>query len=116
MLPGLSGAEIKLCKANSSIIAKFAFRSETCQFTRVHYDTEPLREMAILLLHVITTALRLRRPGGAGSIIAEPLLVKRQLLIINRSRHRGPNLNREVRSHPTPRLSRNAINLTRRRI
>lgn len=63
-----------------------------------------MREMAILLLHIITTALRLLRPGAAGSIIAESLLVKHQLLIINRSRHREPNLNRAVRSHPTPRF------------
>jgi hypothetical protein len=51
-----------------------------------------MHDLAILFLHVITTALRLLRPGGARSIIAESLLVKHQLLIINRSRQRGPNL------------------------
>ena len=51
-----------------------------------------MRDLAILFLHVITTALRLLRPGGARSIIAESLLVKQQLLIINRSRQRGSNL------------------------
>ena len=51
-----------------------------------------MRDLAILFLHLITTALRLLRPGGARSIIAESLLIKQQLLIINRSRQRGPNL------------------------
>lgn len=51
-----------------------------------------MRELAILILHVVTTTVRLRRPGGARSIVAESLLVKHQLLIINRSRKRGPNL------------------------
>jgi len=31
-------------------------------------------------------------PGGARSIVAESLLLKHQLLILNRSRHRSPNL------------------------
>lgn len=51
-----------------------------------------MSDLAILFLHVIVTILRLLRPGGARSIIAESLLVKQQLLIINRSRQRGPNL------------------------
>lgn len=51
-----------------------------------------MRELAILLLHLITTVIKLLRPGGARSIIAESLLVKHQILIINRSRQRGPNL------------------------
>ena len=51
-----------------------------------------MRDLVILFLHLITTALRLLRPGGARSIIAESLLAKQQLLIIHRSRQRGPNL------------------------
>jgi len=45
-----------------------------------------MRDLAILCLHLITTALRLLRPGGARLVIVESLLVKQQLLIINRSR------------------------------
>jgi hypothetical protein len=48
--------------------------------------------MAILFVHVNTTARRLFRSGGARSMIAESVLVKWQLLIINRSRHLVPNL------------------------
>jgi transposase InsO family protein len=51
-----------------------------------------MRDLAILFLHLITTITRLFGPGGARSIVAESLLVKHQLLIINRSRERAPNL------------------------
>ena len=51
-----------------------------------------MRDLAILFLHLITITLNLLRLGGARSIIAESLLIKHQLLIIERSRGRGPNL------------------------
>ena len=51
-----------------------------------------MRDLLILLVHLITTTARLRGPGGARSVIAESLLVKHQLLILNRSRQRAPNL------------------------
>jgi transposase InsO family protein len=46
----------------------------------------------VLFLHLLVTIARLAGPGGARSIVAESLLVKRQLLILNRSRKRSPNL------------------------
>jgi hypothetical protein len=51
-----------------------------------------VRDLAVLLLHLLTTAARLAGPGGARSVVAESLLVKQQLLILNRSRKRSPNL------------------------
>ena len=51
-----------------------------------------MRALLILLVHLITTTARLLGPGGARSVIAESLLVKHQLLILNRSRQRAPNL------------------------
>ena len=51
-----------------------------------------MRDLAILFIHMITTIARLFGPGGARSIVAESLLIKHQLLIINRSRERAPNL------------------------
>lgn len=54
---------------------------------------QPMRELGVLFLHFLTTVARLLGPGGARSIIAESLLIKQQLLIINRSRQGGPNLN-----------------------
>ena len=51
-----------------------------------------MRDLLILLVHLIATLARLMGPGGLRSVLAESLLVKQQLLILNRSRHRAPNL------------------------
>jgi putative transposase len=51
-----------------------------------------VRDLAILFLHLLTTLARLAGPGGARSVIAESVLVKQQLLVLNRSRKRAPNL------------------------
>jgi len=51
-----------------------------------------MRDLAILLIHLIATIAKLVGRGGARSIVAESLLIKHQLLILNRSRERAPNL------------------------
>ena len=51
-----------------------------------------MRDLVILFVHVIATLARLLGPGGIRSVIAETVLVKQQLLILNRSRQRSPNL------------------------
>jgi len=51
-----------------------------------------MRDLVVLFLHLIVSIVRLIRPGGARSIVAESVLVKHQLLILNRSRKRSPNL------------------------
>ena len=51
-----------------------------------------MRDLLILLVHLIATLARLLGPGGLRSVVAESLLVKQHLLILNRSRHRAPNL------------------------
>jgi len=51
-----------------------------------------MRDLIILLVHLITTVFRLVRPGGLRSVLAESVLIKHQLLIVNRSRRRAPNL------------------------
>ncbi len=58
----------------------------------IGYDELVIRDLAILFIHVVVTVARLFGPGGARSIVAESLLVKHQLLIINRSRARAPDL------------------------
>jgi putative transposase len=40
----------------------------------------------------VATVARLAGPGGARAVVAESLLVNKQLLILNRSRKRSPNL------------------------
>jgi putative transposase len=51
-----------------------------------------MRDLFLLFVHAFVTALRLARPGGARSVIAESVLLKHQLLILNRTRRRAPNL------------------------
>jgi putative transposase len=51
-----------------------------------------MHDLIVLLVHLFSTVLRLFRPGGLRSVVAESVLIKHQLLIVNRSRHRAPNL------------------------
>ena len=51
-----------------------------------------MRDLALLFIHIFVTIARFFGPGGARSIIAESLLIKHQLLILNRSRTRAPAL------------------------
>jgi hypothetical protein len=45
-----------------------------------------MRDLIILLVYLIRTLARLLGPGGVRSVVAESLLIKHQLLILNRSR------------------------------
>ena len=49
-----------------------------------------MRDLAVLFLHLLATVARLAGPGGARSVVAESVLVKQQVLILNRSRRRSP--------------------------
>jgi putative transposase len=51
-----------------------------------------MRDLALLFIHLLVTIARLLGPGGARSVVAEPLLVKHQLVVVNRSRSRTPSL------------------------
>src|SRR5262245_62044666 len=51
-----------------------------------------MRDVIFLLLHLITTVIRLAGHRGLRSVMAESVLLKHQLLIVNRSRNRAPNL------------------------
>jgi len=44
-----------------------------------------MRDLVILFVHLIATFVRLLGPGGLRSVVAESVLVKQQLLILNRS-------------------------------
>src|SRR6266699_3023128 len=76
-----------------------------------------MRELVILFVHTVATLARLLGPGGIRSVVAESVLVKQQLLILNRSRQRSPNLRSSDRLVAglcallvrTPRLIRSAI-------
>jgi hypothetical protein len=51
-----------------------------------------MRDLVALFIHLLTTIALLSRPGGVRSVAAESVLAKHQLLILNRSRQRAPNL------------------------
>ena len=51
-----------------------------------------MRDLAKIFIHLLVTIARLLGPGGARSVVAESLLVKHQLLLVNRSRARSPVL------------------------
>src|ERR1035437_2482372 len=65
--------------------------SEFREFSVSCYDAD-MRNLVILFVHLLTTVARLASPGGVRSVVAESVLVKHQLLILNRSRQRAPNL------------------------
>src|SRR5262245_34291881 len=51
-----------------------------------------MRDLIAVFLHAIVTVCRTVRPGGVRSVMAQSVLLKHQLLILNRSRRRAPNL------------------------
>jgi putative transposase len=51
-----------------------------------------MRHLVVLLIHLIVVLTQLLQPGGVRSLVAESLLLKHQLLIVNRSRQRWPHL------------------------
>jgi len=55
------------------------------------YDSA-MRNLVVLFIHFVATLAWLLGPGGVGSIVAKSLLLRHQLLIVNRSRQRSPNL------------------------
>jgi hypothetical protein len=63
-----------------------------------------VRDLAVLFLHLLVTVARLAGPGGARSVVAESVLVKHQLLILNWSRKRSPNGFADAISWTRPRI------------
>jgi hypothetical protein len=51
-----------------------------------------MQDLILLIAHVLSMLVRLAGTGGVRSVIAESALLKHQLLIVNRPRHRAPNL------------------------
>src|SRR5215467_7714836 len=51
-----------------------------------------MRDIFALFLHAIVIIIRLARPGGLRSVVAESVLMRHQVLILNRGRKRAPNL------------------------
>jgi hypothetical protein len=51
-----------------------------------------MKDLLVLLVHLLTMVARLLGPGGARAVVAENLLIKQQLIVVSCSRRRAPNL------------------------
>ena len=82
---------MEYCRRKPPVRGELLICQQFREFSVFCYHAE-MRDLAILFIHLITTLVRLASPGGVRSVVAESLLVKHQLLILNRSRQRAPNL------------------------
>ena len=48
-----------------------------------------MKDLLVLLPHLLTTIAKLLGPGGAKAVVADSLLMKQQFLIMNRARRRA---------------------------
>ena len=51
-----------------------------------------MKDLLLTLLHLAVVTAKLCGPGGVRAVIAENLLLKRQLIVLRRARQRAPNL------------------------
>src|SRR5712691_4453510 len=51
-----------------------------------------MKNLLLTLLHLAVMTAKLCGPGGVRAVIAENLLLKQQLIVLRRARHRAPNL------------------------
>ena len=51
-----------------------------------------MKDLLLTLLHLAVVTAKLCGPGGVRAVIAENLLLKQQLIVLRRARHRAPNL------------------------
>jgi len=64
-------------------------------FLRTTFPSLPcsaIKDLLILLTHLLTRVAKLLGAGGARPVVADSLLMKQKLLVIHRSRRRAPNL------------------------
>jgi len=57
-----------------------------------------MRALFFLLFALLSRLVKLERPGGSRTVIAENLLLKQQLIIHSMSRQRTPNLSTRDRT------------------
>jgi len=83
---------LNLFLAKSDYLCKIALLFIDLHNQAVSVRSVPMRDLLVLLVHFLTTLARLLGPGGMRAVNAEALVVKHQLVILNRSRRRAPNL------------------------
>ena len=58
-----------------------------------------MKEKMELLIHLIVSFVRLLKPGGMKAVIAETMIMKQQLIVMNRGRGRVLKLGTSVENH-----------------
>ena len=51
-----------------------------------------MKDIALIMIHLVVTVAKLFGPGGARAVVAENILLKQQLIVLRRPRRRAPNL------------------------
>ncbi len=51
-----------------------------------------MKELFVLMAHLLTTLVKLAQPGGARAVAAESIALKHQLLMMQRTRKRAPSM------------------------
>ncbi len=74
------------------IIAEMQHFGWTCSCRLSALVCPAMKDISLLLAHLLTTIAKLLGPGGERAIVAESLLTKQQLLIINRAWRCSPKL------------------------
>src|ERR1700726_3063572 len=59
---------------------------------RLTYAGSRMKDLLLTLLHLAVMTAKLCGPGGVRAVIAENLLLKQQLIVLRRARHRAPYL------------------------
>ena len=96
--------DFDLCVANSNSVASILAKSKSCHVGADCYDCLAMRHLAILFVHFLATIAKLMLPGGGRAVVAESLLLKHQLMVLNRGRDRaqppsnGSRFSRPVRA------------------
>jgi hypothetical protein len=72
------------------IVARNRQSRQPCSATRPSLPFVSMKDLLLLLAHLLSTIAKLLGPGGAKTVVAQSLLMKQQLLIVNRSRRRAP--------------------------
>jgi hypothetical protein len=85
-------------RASATALSSFMMGWSTCLWRIPNYVEiegfcallkSGMRDLILLLVHVVTTVMRVYQPGRVRAVIAESVLTKHQLLILNRPRRRA---------------------------
>ena len=51
-----------------------------------------MKDLALIVIHILATTAKLLGPGGLRAVVTENALLRQQLIVLRRARRRAPNL------------------------